>query len=232
MLDLSTFYHSREWHNFTDMIKMERVNEDGQLICEGCGKPITKKFDAICHHCNVFLTEDNVGDVTVSLNPDNIQVLHHRCHNLIHGKTYSGRREIYLIYGAPLSGKSTYLNEVKQPGDVIVDVDAIRKCVSGEALHKIYPTHNSIVFGIRNFMLDAIKTRKGNWHRAYVVGGYPLESARKRLCLELGAQEIFIEATKEECFERLEADADNRDVEAWRGYIDDWFEQYSPPSTT
>ena len=50
MITLDNFYQSKAWVNLTQRIRLERVNEDGDLICEHCGRPIVKKFDAICHH--------------------------------------------------------------------------------------------------------------------------------------------------------------------------------------
>ena len=225
MYDLTTFYQSDLWKKFRDNIIAERLTDDGMTIDEVTGKPILKRYDIILHH-KEHLTEDNVNDYNVSLNPDNVQIVSHRTHNLIHGNNYSGRREVYLIYGAPLSGKSTYLDNVRQPGDLIVDVDRIRQCVSGEATHIIHPKLNALVFEIRNMLLDAVKVRKGKWIRAYIIGGYPLATERRRLCLEAGAQEIFVEASKEECLQRLKEDPDNRDEKMWAGYIEDWFEKY------
>lgn len=226
MFTLSTFYQSDEWKRFRENVIAERLTEDGLTIDEVTGKPIFKRFDIILHH-KEHLTEENVNDYNISLNPDNVQIVSHRTHNLIHGNNYSGRREVYLVYGAPLSGKSTYLDSVRQSGDLIVDVDRIRQCVSGEATHIIHPKLNALVFEIRNMLLDAVRVRKGKWIRAYIIGGYPLATERKRLCAETGAVEVFVEASKEECFERLEAEPDNRDKDLWRKYIEEWFERYS-----
>jgi hypothetical protein len=43
---------------------------------------------------------------------------------------------------------------------------------------------------------------------------------------ELGAREVFIDTSKEECIERLAADTE-RDTEEWLKYIDEWFEKFS-----
>ena len=85
MFTLDTFYKSSDWQKLLAVLKMERVDPDGQLICWHCGKPITKSYDAIGHH-TIFLTEENVNDAMISLNPELIRFVHHRCHNLIHNK--------------------------------------------------------------------------------------------------------------------------------------------------
>lgn len=226
---LDTFYHSKEWVTLTHILRMERLDADGNLICSHCGKPIVNQYDAIAHH-TVFLTEDNVNDASISLNPDLIQIVHHKCHNHIHNKLGYIRPEIFLVYGSPLSGKSTYVSSVMNIGDLIVDMDRIWDSVSCAGYTKP-PVLNSVVFGIRDYLLDSVRIHRGRWNNAYVVGGYPLISERERVCRTLGAREVYIESTKEECLERLSQlsdKSDGRDVQLWEGYINTWWERYKP----
>lgn len=204
---------------------MERVNEDGQLICWHCGKPITDKYDCIGHH-TIFLTEDNVNDTNISLNPNLIQLVHHHCHNKIHNKLGYTKREIFLIYGSPLAGKSTYVESIISPGDLLIDIDRIWQCVSGQPSHVKPPRLNAVVFGIRDRLMEMVKYRLGKWDNCYIVGGFPLISERERLCKELGAREIFIDTPKEECLRRL-AQSD-RDQESYEKFIEDWWKKYTP----
>lgn len=67
------FYRSSEWEKLRELITLERVNDEGDLICEYCGKPIMKAYDAICHH-KIELNEVNVHDAEIALNPSNIMV--------------------------------------------------------------------------------------------------------------------------------------------------------------
>lgn len=229
---LNDFYRSKKWRHLLDVIKNERLNSEGQVICSYCGKPITNAYDIIGHHIKE-LTEENYQDATISLNPANIMLVHHRCHNYIHNKLGYSKREIYLVYGAPLSGKSSYVESVHEPGDLIIDLDNIWQCVSGCERY-IKPNRlKSIVFKIRDTLLESIKYRNGKWCNVYIIGGYPLISERERLCKELGAKEIYIECNKEECIKRLFAldDNDQRKVQKddWLKYIEDWFDRYMPP---
>ena len=226
MYNLDTFYNSKEWESLLKVIKNERVNEDGELICWHCGKPITKKYDCIGHH-TVYLTDENVNMTEVSLNPKLIELVHHKCHNKIHNKFGYKRKEIYLVYGAPLSGKSSYVESVAEPGDLIVDIDNIWECVSGLDRYTKPGRLNAVVFSIRDKLLECVKYRVGKWNNAYIIGGYPLIGERERLCKELGAREIYIESTKEECLKRLDL-SDNRDKSEWKKYIEDWWKRYTP----
>lgn len=224
MWSLYEFYRTKEWEKFREIVIAERMTDEGLILDEVTGKPITKRYDIILHH-KIHLTEENVNDRNISLNPENIQIVSHRTHNLIHEKFGYKRKEIYLIYGSPCSGKSTYLDSVKQRGDLIVDVDRIRQCVSGMNTHEIVPSLNSVVFGIRDYLMDAVRTRQGKWNRAYIIGGFPLISERERICKQTGAQEIYIESTKEECLRRFDEKPDGRDKE-WKRYIEEWWERY------
>ena len=224
MYTLENFYKSKQWQKLLSVIKLERVDEDGQLICWHCGKPITDKYDCIGHH-TIFLTEDNVNDTEISLNPELIQLVHHRCHNKIHNKLGYTKREIFLVYGPPLSGKSSYVSSVAEPGDMIIDINKIWECISVNAVHS--NKLNAAVFGVRNSLIDMVKYRVGRWDNCYIIGGYPLISERERLCKELGAREIFIDVPKEECLKRLEA-SDSLDKEAYKKYIEEWFRRFSP----
>lgn len=228
MRTLSTFYQSAEWKRFMRVVKAERLTEDGELICEYCGKPIVRQYDCIGHH-KEHLTEENVNDPFVSLNPENIQLVHHSCHNRIHQKLRCQERSVFIVYGPPLAGKSTYVTNAMNRGDLVVDMDSIWQCVSGLERYEKPPRLNAIVFGVRDMLLEAVRYRRGKWINAYVIGGYPLEGERERLIKELGAREIFIDVPKEECIDRLEAVEDNRDKKLWNQYIEEWFQRYSPP---
>ena len=226
MVTLKEFYHTRKWKEFARLIKLERADDDGNIICDYCGKPIASSYDCIAHHCNTYLTESNVNDATIAFNPDNIQLVHHRCHNLIHEKFGFKRREVYLVYGPPLSGKTTWVKSNMIPGDLIVDIDNIWQCVSGLNRYQKPNCLKAPVFKVRDTLLDIVKYKVGKWHNCYVVMTMPALSDRERLCDELGARPIFIETSKEECFKRLERGCDGRDKDEWKKYIEDWFEKY------
>lgn len=222
MYTLNNFYQSKEWRGLLATLKMERVNEQGEIICAHCGEPITRKYDCIGHHV-AALNERNVNDAAVALNPDNVVLVHHVCHNRIHNKLGHITRQVYLVWGSPLSGKSTYVDEVAVWGDLIVDVDSIWQCVSGRERYEKPARLKPVVFGIRDTLLDMVRHRCGSWCNAYVVGGYPLVNERERLMRSLGAREVYVESSQAECLARLKNCRDGRDVGEWRKYIDDWW---------
>ena len=226
---LTDFYTSKEWIDFRKVVIAERMHDDGFVYDEVTGKPIVKAYDIILHHIE-HLTEENVHDFNVSLNPANIQIVAHKTHNIIHNKLGYSKREVYLVYGAPLSGHRQWAIDNMEVGDLLIDIDRIWSCISGTEAEKP-PRIKSQVFKVRDALIESVKYRAGKWNNCYIVGGYPLSSERERLAKELGARPIYIESTMEECLERLERDSKGRDKEAWRGYIEEWFERYNPPSS-
>lgn len=224
-MSLYNFYRSDEWTNLLKVLKLDRVDSLGNIICEHCGKPIVKAYDCIGHH-KIELTEENYTDYNISLNPDNIALVHHRCHNQIHNKlSYSGR-QVFIVYGAPLSGKTSYVREVSEAGDLIIDLDSIWECVSGQSRY-IKPNRlKSVVFSVRDNLLESVRYRRGKWLNAYIIGGYPYKGERERLIDTLGAREIFIDTDEDTCLSRLAAD-ESRNFKEWSKYIEDWFLQYN-----
>ena len=224
---VNDFYRSKEWIELMQIIKLERVNDDGLIICEHCGKPIVQKYDCIGHHI-IELTEKNYTDSNVSLNPNNIMLVHHKCHNKIHDRLgLSYTKQVYLVYGSPLSGKSTYVKDNMSYGDLVIDMDNIWQCISGQDRY-IKPNRlKQNVFAIRDSLIDMVRVRRGNWLNAYIIGGYPLISERERLIKSLGAREIFIDTSKEECIQRLKSLNDKRSSDYER-YINDWWDRYRP----
>ena len=227
MVTLENFYKTKEWKDLITVIKQARVQEDGFLYCEHCGNPIVKAYDCIAHH-REELTEENVNNAFVALNPDNIVLVHHRCHNIIHNKLGYAVRQIYLVYGSPMAGKTTWVNSIRQPGDLIVDMDNVWQCISGLDRYQKPGRLNAVAFGIRDYLLDCVRTRLGRWQNAYIIGGYPLISERERICKTFGAREVFIDTSREVCMRRPEQD-ESRNHEEWEKYIADWWRRYHPP---
>ena len=223
-----SFYRGKEWRDLLQQLKQERVNADGQIICEYCGKPIIKAYDMIGHH-KIELDEENVNNYDISLNPNNISLLHHRCHNYIHNKLGYSIRQVFIVYGAPLSGKTTFVKDNANEGDLIIDIDSIWQCVSGLPRYNKPNRLKAIVFKVRDSLIECVKYRYGKWDNCYIIGGYPLQSERERLIKELGAREVFINASQSECMARLESIDDGRDRDEWARYIADWFARYTPP---
>lgn len=214
---LFSFYRSKEWKSLCEQLMLERLNENGEIICEHCGKPITVAYDCIRHH-KTPLTELNVNDYNISLNKDNIALVHHRCHNEIHKRFGTYTRHIYIVYGSPCAGKASFVNNSVSPGDLIVDIDRIYECINNDRSNKLY----SNVIEIYRQLIDMIKTRNGRWNNAWIIRGFPLKMDRERLANELGAELVFVDTPKELCVHRAYERGGNEYVKL----VNDWFLKY------
>lgn len=222
--NLYEFYRSDEWQRFREIVIAERVKEDGFIYDEITGKPIVKAYDIILHH-EIELTEENVFDFEISLNPKNIKIVSHKTHNYIHNKFGHSIRQVFVVYGSPLSGKTSWVLDNMNEGDLIVDIDYIWTCISGQPNHTKPGKLKAVAFKVRDQLLDCVKYRVGKWDNAYIVGGYAIQAERERVIRDLRAREVYIECTKEECLERL-ANCNDRDIDEYTKYIDEWFERF------
>lgn len=229
MTKRQAFYKSKAWEKFRKIIIDERTESDGFVRCAICGQPIVKKYDLILHH-KEELTEDNVDDVNVSLNPDNVECIHFKCHNKEHKRFgFYGQvvKKVFIVYGAPCSGKTTWVKENATKRDLIVDMDSLYTAVNICDIYEKPRAITSVVFDLRDYLIDKIKVRSGKWENAYIIGGYPLEAERQRLSERVNADRvILIESTEAECLQRVE---ESGRPQEWKEYVKEWFSLQPPP---
>lgn len=228
--DIRRLYASREWQAFRMVIINERAKRDGGPTCEHCKQRVAHSRELAVHHI-IEITPENVQDAMIALNPNNVLVVHNDpCHNQLHGRfgCQLQQRGVFLVYGPPLSGKTSFVQEQMRRGDIVVDMDRLYAAVT---MLPEYDKPDSLlanVRGIHNLLVDNIKTRYGKWGSAWVVGGYADRYKRGKTVDELGAELIFCDVGKEECLRRLATDEERRHrQDEWRGYIEKWFEEYT-----
>ena len=189
--------------------------------CCKCGEIIEDYSKLIAHHSPTALTEDNVDDALISLNPANIEIVCSRCHNVEHRRDWGHAKHVYIIYGSPLSGKTTYVRQVTKQGDLILDIDSLWEAVTFQPAHVKPNRCKYNVFPLRDLLYDNIKTRYGQWCDAYYLAGLPDRYERERVATELGAELIYCESTREECLKR----AESRPPE-YAEYVAKWWDIY------
>lgn len=220
--ELQRFYGSKRWRDLRDLLVIQR-----HACCDRCGKDFSDNTSYLVAHHKEHLTDENLMDLNVALNPDNIEIVCQKCHAHYHpDRGYLKRhKQVFIIYGAPLSGKTSYVAQNVEHGDLVVDLDRIRSALSFMPTYTTPAPLVTTTFSIRDFLYDQIRIRAGDWTTAWVIAGLPRKAERERLAARLGASCILIEATREECHKRL-LDSDDRPLE-WAEYIDKWFRDYS-----
>lgn len=111
---------------------------------------------------------------------------------------------VYLIYGSPCSGKSTYIKEHFKPGDIICDIDYLYSAISLDIPHGTELYAQEVARELHNTLLDIIRDRKGHWRNAYVVCTANTNEKIKNLKERINADEIiFIDTPYEKCAQRV-----------------------------
>ncbi len=223
------FYTSRTWRKFRELVITQ-----SEGMCSKCHKVFPDTSQLEVHH-KKYLKNDDFNKPELAYNLDNVEVICHECHNKEHSRFgYDSPKEVILVYGPPLSGKTTFVKENKYFTDIVLDLDKLQEALTLEPVYsRNTKATTSVLFRLRDTVLDLVKVRYGSWRRAWIIGGYPNSFDRDRLIEQLRVTEIFfMDVTKEECLSRLERVSDERFTYKadWTKYIDDWFKQYTPPS--
>lgn len=208
-------YISSDFRKLRESLMHERADHDtGLLLCEHCHRPIVQGYDCIAHHIKE-VTTGNLWDIDITLNPENIMLVHHKCHNDIHKRWGRIIRKVYMVWGAPRAGKTTYVDRVRDYGDIVVDIDSIWQCIGDKELMKP-ASLKPVMFAMRDALYESILMRLGSWENAYIITTRP----DMRLADKLGAELIHIPATREMCIDRCV-------TAEWEKHVNDWFN--NPP---
>lgn len=217
------FYNSKEWRALRQTLIAER-----NFLCEECGESYLKDSTQLIGHHIKELTPTNIHDISISLNPANIKIICRRCHDKEHRRfEFGGEHNVYIVYGSPCAGKNTYVNQVSQRGDLIVDFDAIMQAISGCPSHYHLNGLKKPAFAVRDTLIEQIRIRNGYWHDAYIIGCYPRKLQREKLAEKLGAELVYIEMTREKA-KLIAMSSRGAQGQEWCGFVDRWFDSYEP----
>lgn len=213
--------------DYLDLAQACKIKSGG--VCAKCGGVFD--ISELRPHHKVELTLDNIDDVNVTLNPNNIEVLCHDCHNAVHKRFgYAvGAKHVYLVYGSPCAGKTTYVNSVATRNDLIVDLDKIHRAICICGLYDKPDATKRVAFNVRDYLLDEVRTAtpRRKWQDAYIIGTYPDRIDRDVFVQDYGAELVHIDTSKEECVKRAYQDIAQSSVrDAMIGWINAYWERY------
>ena len=123
---------------------------------------------------------------------------------------------IHVIIGAPCSGKSTYVREHAQKGDVIVDYDEIARALGADG-HLPDGDIKQAAFRARKAVIDyCVETKCESW----IIHSMPTDEQREAYA-KAGAEQIVMETDMETCLQRA---ADDGRPPGTEQIIRDYFE--------
>lgn len=239
-INTAQFYKSQDWANCKAKVLNDRLKNNA-VYCEYCGQVILKGFNpsennnafAMVFHHKKYLNNYNVNDASVSINPDNIAILHWQCHNEVHnrfnGVNTQPEKKVYLITGASCSGKTTFVKERIKENDIVLDIDDLWQTISGQNRYVKPAALKPVIFNIRDEIKNLISRGAGTWRNAYIIESLPSPTDRQREAARYKAfnvEIITMEATEAECLERLHNNPDGRNIKNYEEYIREYFLRY------
>lgn len=222
---IHAFYGRKEYLTLAQSCK---VKSGG--VCARCGG-VFDIAELRPHHI-IELTLDNVDDPNIALNPENIEVLCHKCHNEVHARFGNavGDKHVYVVHGAPFAGKHTYVKAVATRNDIVVDLDAIYAALTVCGAYDKPDAVKRIAFDIYNRLLDEVRTAtpRRKWQDAYIIGGFPDRYDRDNFVAEYGADLVHIDTDKGECIRRVYQNVAQPALrDAAVGWIEKYFARYN-----
>ena len=132
-----------------------------------------------------------------------------------------------IVTGPPGSGKTTWVNEHKQPGEIVLDLDAIKAALLGEEhFHsQIDSAMVDILQDIRKVIYHAISWNALN-QKVYIITTEADAIELKVLGETLNADIKVMDTDKETCKARVAADSTRTEKTVFYRLIDEWFEKW------
>ncbi len=124
-----------------------------------------------------------------------------------------------VVWGAPCSGKTTYVREHAKAGDVICDYDALYKAIS------FLPSKGRVA-GLKSVVFELIEAVYAIIDNHPELNAWIITASRDRSKVEsiirrFGAELVRLDISREEAHRRCDKDKRPSD---WHGYIDKWFD--------
>lgn len=130
---------------------------------------------------------------------------------------------ITVVVGPPCAGKSTYIEEQRAPGDVVVDFDKLALALGSDQPHAAPDAVREVAFSARKSAIGRVL--KGVDAAAWIIHTSPWPGQLGRYA-EAGAEIVLLDPGLEECLAR--AQSDDR-PEGTEDAIRQWYD--NPPLT-
>lgn len=111
---------------------------------------------------------------------------------------------ITVVTGPPGGGKSTYIRERAQPGDVVIDLDRLALALTTEGTeHHAYPKHvTTVAVSARRAAIDCALQLPSDTH-VWIIETQPTQQADERY-REAGAEIVLCDPGREVVVERVQ----------------------------
>lgn len=128
---------------------------------------------------------------------------------------------VYIVHGSPLSGKSSYVKEHMEDGDLVYDYDAIMSAISGLPLHGRSTNLHSYVIAMRDVIIAKLKSET-KIKTAWIIITRPTDDFKQSL-VGLNPEYVWLRVDVDTARQRLADNPDGRDQVKWSAAIDRYF---------
>lgn len=207
-------------------------------LCERCGEPGEE-----LHH-KIRLTIENINDPDVTLNWENLEYLCFRCHQketfnrkgaYLPGLAFDNegnmkqiKAHVVIVWGAPASGKTTYVKQVKKPIDIVWDFDYVLNALYLGDRPWEHDAGMIVMMPIREAFYQAIKGIYNEDITVWIIGTLPKRRDREVLRSMFDAEMIHISITKDEAIDRVMNDDNRINKPYQKMIIDKYFNELEP----
>ena len=135
--------------------------------------------------------------------------------------------KVIVVYGAPCSGKSTYVGEAITENDIAFDYDLLTRAMTRSETRNIdrSMTHPIVQLFEWSLFTKLRETYEGMPERLFYTTRDINDFLKEKL-KGYDVEYVKMDATKEECLERLDKDDTRPDKEEWAKKIEAWFNKY------
>lgn len=131
---------------------------------------------------------------------------------------------IYVIWGPPASGKSTYVAENRSENSVTFDFDKVMQALSGLKPHHKNRNLIGLVVDIRQMVIDALGELEVD--DAWIITTWVDEDFQAKFG-DVEVEYVLMRTDKETCLQRVYNDPDRAEVaEEMKEVIEEWFDKH------
>ena len=137
-------------------------------------------------------------------------------------------RRVTIVAGPPAGGKTTWVREQAQSGDLVIEWEAIVEALIGEPTRSQDEPTRELVGAMRQAAIEKLaeQVEVGDAVRAWVIIGAPSMKERQELAERLKADVVVVLCELSEGRSRIEADASRPDEQM--AALERWWDAYEP----
>ncbi|PTH16537.1 hypothetical protein BU607_08410 [Staphylococcus auricularis] len=131
--------------------------------------------------------------------------------------------QLVVVYGAPNSGKTTYVQQHMEEQDIVYDYDILKEAITSKA-QGFHTNAHQLLLNIRDAMIDYAKWN--NTGTMYVITTFISKVIMRRIKqIDVETRYVRMDTPMQTCMERLR-ESDVEDKADQEQVIRDWYKRY------